>query len=395
MDLWADCVSHPFPLSKEPNMLNKRPSSERTLEATLLLISLGLTCMLFWVQGYKMVVLNLFHLPVVLAAFYLGRYRAGVFALLCVLLASAVAALDLHNFAASSSPLVIGLAITVWAAVIGLNAIFVGTLSDERSRKLQELHDAYMGVLEVLSHYLKSADRSLENRSKRLAALSERVARQLRLSEREIDDIRVAALLQDMDHIEVTARVIRRAVGDLRRSDSEEEHTFHGSDLVQSLGSVLTGALPLILNLTESRDLEFSDDAMRTSALGSLWGHDHRHASRIRRVGPRPWRQRHGTGRSAADSARIWTNRTIPPYCTRWSRCWPNPVKPTLGLRRPTPSWREPRRNSGSFGATAGLPSSDIPQLVIQPPESGETAEGRSPDILAGTGSVPRPHVAS
>jgi len=119
----------------------------------------------------------------------------------------------------------------------------------------------------VLSHYLKSADRSLENRSKRLAALSERVARQLRLSEREIDDIRVAALLQDMEHIEVTARVIRRAVGDLRRSDSEEEeHTFHGSDLVQSLGSVLTGALPLILNLTESRDLEFSDDAMRTSS---------------------------------------------------------------------------------------------------------------------------------
>lgn len=239
--------------------------TERTLEGTLILITLALTCLLYWVQGYKMVVLNLFHLPVVLAAFYLGLYRSGVLALLSVLLASMVAASDLHHFAASTSPLVIGLAITVWAGVIGLNAIFVGTLSDERSRKLLELHDAYMGVVEVLSHYLKSADPTLENRSKRVAALSERIGRQMRLAEKEIDDIRIAALLQDMENIEVTARVIGRAVGDLRRTDAREEHTFHGSDLVQSLGSVLTGALPLILNHTDSRDLEFSDADMRAT----------------------------------------------------------------------------------------------------------------------------------
>jgi len=142
----------------------------------------------------------------------------------------------------------------------------------------------------------------------------------LRLSEREIDDIRVAALLQDMEHIEITARVIRRAVGDLRRSGSEEEeHTFHGSDLVQSLGSVLTGALPLILNMTESRDLEFSDDAMRTSSsLPS--GHNHRHASRIRRFDPRPRVNGMEPGEALRTLRADLTSRTIPPYCTRWSR---------------------------------------------------------------------------
>jgi HD-GYP domain-containing protein (c-di-GMP phosphodiesterase class II) len=247
-------------------MLTKRVPKGKTLEGTLFLIALALTCLLYWVQGYKMVVLNLFHLPIVLAAFYLGRHRAGILALVCVLLASAVAALDLEAFASTTSPMVIGLAVTVWAAVIGLNAIFVGTLSDERSRKLQELHDAYVGVVEVLSHYLKSADRTLEHRSKRIAELSQQVAKQLRLSEKEIDDVRVASLLQGMSNIEVTAKVIRKAVGDLRKATSPEEHTFQGSDLVHSLGGVLTGALPLILNHTDCVNLEFSDMESYSSA---------------------------------------------------------------------------------------------------------------------------------
>jgi HD-GYP domain-containing protein (c-di-GMP phosphodiesterase class II) len=241
-------------------MFFKRLPAERSLEISLFTITLGLTCVLYCLPGYKMVVLNLFHLPVVLAAFYLGRHRAGILALVCVLLASAVAAMDLEGFAAANSPLVIGLAVTVWASVVGLNAIFVGTLSDERSRKLNELHDAYVGVVEVLAHYLKSADRMLETRSKRVSDLSQQVATQMRLSQKEIDDLRVAALLQDMENIEITAKVIRKAVGDLRKSNSQEEHTFQGSDLVQSLGSVLTGALPLILNHTDSMNFEFSDE---------------------------------------------------------------------------------------------------------------------------------------
>ena len=226
---------------------------EQKLELWLLLICAGLTTLLYCVDNFKMVVLNLFYLPVVLAAFYLGRQRAGVLSLLCVVFASAVAVLDLDAYAASTSPLVIGLALTVWGAVMGLNAIFVGTLSDERSRTIAELHDAYVGVVEVLARYLKSADPALNDRSKRVAALSEQIARQMRLAERKVDDIRIAALLQDVQNIEITAKVIHRAVGDLK-SNAHEVHTFQGSDLVQSLGSVLSGALPLIIHETVEVD---------------------------------------------------------------------------------------------------------------------------------------------
>ena len=250
-------------------MYGKQSPKQRFLEITLVLICVALSFLLCRLAGHRMVVLNLFYLPIVLAAFFLGRYRAGVLALLCVVAAAVATALGLGNFAVYSSPLVIGLALTIWGAVLGLTAILVGTLSDERSRKIEELHDAYVGVVEVLSRYLNSADAKLNHRATKMAELSQKVAAHMRLSEKEIDDIRVAALLQDMENIEVTAKVIRKAIGDLTPSagTQEPEHTFHGSELAQSLGSVLTGALPLLFDQSNCLDLDQPEDGL--SASGS------------------------------------------------------------------------------------------------------------------------------
>jgi len=233
----------------------RRPNPERWLECLLIVVCLGLAALLHGVVGYKMVVLNLFYLPVVLAAFFLGRQRAGTLALFCVLLATVVAVWDLPSLAANTTPLIIGLSLTVWAAVMGLNAIIVGTLSDERASKLAELHDANLGVIDVLAHYLKSGDPELKQRSDRVATLSQLVARQLRLSARQVDDIRVAALLLDINHIEVTAQVVHRAFGEFGGADAAG-HTFHGSELVGSLASVLSSALPLIVSQPVGREFD-------------------------------------------------------------------------------------------------------------------------------------------
>jgi response regulator RpfG family c-di-GMP phosphodiesterase len=176
----------------------------------------------------------------------LGRYRAGILAVLCVVCATTITALDLNNFAAFSSPLAIGLALTIWGAILALTAILVGTLSDERAEKIEELHEAYVGVVEVLSQYLTDADPKLNERSALGSRLAQEVADRMKLSSREIDDIRVATLLQDMESFEVTAKVIQRAIGSMSR-EGERQHTFHGSDLAQSLGQVLRGALPLLV----------------------------------------------------------------------------------------------------------------------------------------------------
>jgi hypothetical protein len=230
-------------------MSKAQEKERRTLEIMLIIVCLGLTCLLYVMQGYKMVILNLFYLPVALGGFFLGRYRAGVMALFCVVAASLVTALHLTDLTMSASPLVIALAVAVWAAVLGLTALLVGTLSDDRTAKLEELHEAYVGVVEVLSQYLQSAHPHLKARSIRVAELSQQVAAQMKLSPRQIDDIRVAALLFDVGNIEVTTRVIRRAVGTFEEDmTGDTTGTFQGMDLMLSLGSVLSGAVPLLLN---------------------------------------------------------------------------------------------------------------------------------------------------
>ena len=240
-------------------MSRSEKREHRILEIILVVIAVAITYLLYRTSGYKMVVLNLFYLPVILSGFFLGRYRAGVLALLCVVLATVVTAFDVVNFASYSSPIVVALAIMIWGAVIGLTALLVGTLSDERTEKIEELHEAYVGVVEVLAHYLQSANPRLKAKSSRVAELCQEMASQMKFSSKEIDDVRVAALLHDLGHIEITSRVIEKAVGNMETDqERSQQHTFHGTDLVHSLGSVLSGALPLLLDQVDNFDLESS-----------------------------------------------------------------------------------------------------------------------------------------
>ena len=185
-------------------MLGKFGNHRKYLELTLIFTALATVCLFYKMQGYKMVVLYLFYLPVVLSGFFLGRYHAGLLAVFCVMLASVLAVFDWTGFAAYKSPVVIALAISVWASTLGLTALMVGTLSDDRAAKTKELREAYVGVVEVLSRYLQSANPHLKDRSLRVAELSQAVAGRIRLSPRQIDDIRVAALLSDIGKIEIT-----------------------------------------------------------------------------------------------------------------------------------------------------------------------------------------------
>jgi len=226
------------------------------LEILLVLVCLGLASLVFVIEGYKMVILNLFFLPIALEGLFLGRYRAGVMALLCVIATSAVLTLQLNSFAVAVPPLVIILAVTVWGAALGLTAMLIGSLSDDRLTKIQELHEAYVGVVEVLSQYLQSAHPRLQAQAVRIAELSQEMAETMGLTPREMDDIRVAALLYDVGNIEITTRVIRRAANMFEEDAGPSgPHTFRGMDLMLSLSAVLRGAIPLLLNQDREKTL--------------------------------------------------------------------------------------------------------------------------------------------
>jgi hypothetical protein len=211
-------------------------------------VTIGLTCLVYKTNGYKITVLNLFYLPIVLCGFCLGRYTTGVLAVFCVMTTSLVCALQLNEFSTYTSPLAVGLTVTIWGANLCLTALLVGTLSDERTTQAKELHEAYVGVVEVLAKYLQGGNSHLNDCTNRVVRLSQLIALEMKLSSRTIDDIRVAALMQGFSNIEITTKVISRAVHSLEGRNNAGAFSFHGTDLVQSLGGVLHGAIPILVN---------------------------------------------------------------------------------------------------------------------------------------------------
>lgn len=230
-------------------MSKKSKSNNRVFEVILLLIVLAMTSLLVQMEEHKMVILYLFFPPVVLSGYYLGRTASGMLAIFSAVAVTIVLTSASTGFASYSSPIIVGLAVTVWAAVLGLTALMVGTLCDERAAKVVELHTAYVGVVEVLARYLQSANPRAKARSIRVAELCQAVAENMRLSQKQTDDIRVGALLYDIGNVEITTTLINRAVGSLEaNSDQAGKHTFHGRELVHSLEPILSGAVPLLVN---------------------------------------------------------------------------------------------------------------------------------------------------
>jgi hypothetical protein len=235
-------------------------------EIFLIIVTLG-TVVLFALLGpYRIVILNLFYLPIILSGYFLGRSHAGILALLCVLTVTIATTLVSTSFAAFDTPLMIGLVLAVWGATLGLTAILVGTLCDERATTVRELHRAYVGVVEVLSKYLQGGNPRNKARSVRIAEMSQLVAEELNLSQKHVDDIRVAALLHELGDVEITTQVIHNAFETL--GESMPKHTFRGTELVHSLASVLEGALPLLANQDEAvRDYLTQQDRARAQDM--------------------------------------------------------------------------------------------------------------------------------
>ncbi len=242
-------------------MYAKLGKDRRIFEIMLMIVVLGMSTLFYQMGQHKIVALPLFFLPVVLSGYFLGRSSAGVLALFCAVIVTIATTLAATGFAAYDNPTMVGMVLTVWAAVLGLTALLTGTLCDERAKTLDELHTAYVGVVDVVSRYLQGANPGADDRASRVTRLCKEVSQTLKLSPKEIDDVCVASLLFDLESFEITTKMLSKAVNVLETNPAGmRKHTFLGTDLVHSIGSVLQGALPLLANQDEIAH-EFLDDS--------------------------------------------------------------------------------------------------------------------------------------
>ncbi len=254
-------------------MVTMQTKDRRFFEFMLIGVAIATTTVFYAMDGYRMVALNLFFLPVVLVAYFLGRSTAGALAVFCVLCVTTASSLDPTGFTGYNSPITLGIALTVWGATLGLTAILVGTLCDDRARKITELHEAYVGVVEVLSKYLQSGNQKVTAQSTRVVTLCQGVANEMNLPQKLVDDIRVGALLYDLGNVEITTKLIAKAVDSVEASrGAPAEHTFIGVDLAHSLGTVLHGAVPLLMEQDEAVRSCLSNDSKSSADASPVGG---------------------------------------------------------------------------------------------------------------------------
>lgn len=220
----------------------------RNFEAFIIFFIIVSVALTSYFVTQKMGVINLYYLPVLVAGYVLGKRSALLTSIFSVAAVSLFVLLEPEQFAAGRPYLQVAIDLSAWGGFLILTSIVVGTLFEEKEKRIQELRNAYIGVLEILSKYLESADRYTKGHSLRVAEMAVEMARKIELSESEIETIRAAALLHDVGKVEISTELLRKA----SQLSSEEKalldsHVERGVNLLRSVGAVLQDAVPIIL----------------------------------------------------------------------------------------------------------------------------------------------------
>lgn len=119
------------------------PANDRLFELLLVAAVLCVSA-LMWVYYVETPwLLHLYYVPVVLTGFYLGKFRARILALLCVLTATIIFLPALNNSDSDGIPLATALAFTLWVVTLVSTAVLVGSLSDRWRLAMNELREAH------------------------------------------------------------------------------------------------------------------------------------------------------------------------------------------------------------------------------------------------------------
>jgi len=196
----------------------------------------------------KSIVLNFYYLPVIGSGYFLGR-RLGVLTAVFSILMVVISALIFPNEFFGKQDLFKSVAqILSWGGFLILSSIAVGTLYEQSERRMKDLKNAYIGILEILSKYLESTDRYTKGHSVRVSELAMEIGIAMELPRTEVENVRVAGLLHDIGKVEISGEILRKAAQlTTEERDLVDEHTVKGAYLLTSVGSVLKEVVPIVV----------------------------------------------------------------------------------------------------------------------------------------------------
>jgi putative nucleotidyltransferase with HDIG domain len=227
-----------------PSRVRRAPISGNLL--VLLGIVAGTGIIQFFVVNQR-AFLNLYYLPVVFGAYLLGLRKGVLSALLACAIVFTIAIMNENQFGADPETWMRWLDLGTWGGFLLLTAFVVGSMYEQKEAQLRDLRQAYHGTIEIMGKFIDSVDRHTENHSRRVAGYCVEIAREMGLSEAEIEDTRIGAFLHDIGKVEISTDVLRKAAG-LTDDEMDEmrRHVDTGEEMVRSLGGILKHVIPMV-----------------------------------------------------------------------------------------------------------------------------------------------------
>ncbi len=203
----------------------------------------------FLVDSQRMV-LGLYSLPTLFAAYVYGRRHATLTAFASIFMVGLVTYINPRLFNSHAPVLDIEekwFDLTTWGGILVVTAYAMGTLYEHKLAHMQELRETYHGILLILQQFI-SNDKYTQNHSYRVSVYATRIAQLLGFDDDSIEDVRAAALLHDIGKLEVSRKILYKA-GRLDAGELEQmkNHVDWGMGLLRPVGGSLRRVLPIVL----------------------------------------------------------------------------------------------------------------------------------------------------
>jgi hypothetical protein len=186
----------------------------RNFERMLVLLLVASLLIINSLIEQKFAFLSFYYLPIIMAGFYGGRrfaVFAGLFITALVFFFQATQGLGMDAGLSQEAML----ALVPWAGFLILTGYVVGGLAEQRAMRLADLKNAYLATLEILTYHIESAERHQEGHSTRVAELAAAMGSELKLTEGENENLRIAALLHEVGTADQRLlRLLSRSVTD-------------------------------------------------------------------------------------------------------------------------------------------------------------------------------------
>jgi putative nucleotidyltransferase with HDIG domain len=186
------------------------------------------------------IVLYLFYLPVIVAAWTLRpRHAVGVAGLASVLVAAYAYFLP-KSLMTTGSVSLLWAELAIWAGILIVTAYLISTLRLRIEDALHSLERAYVGVLAILSRFIQTIDADTEAHCVRVCAWGVSLARELGMDRTMVEKIRIAGLLHDVGKVDISVEILRKAAA---LSEDERKniraHAARGAEIVRPIGGLL------------------------------------------------------------------------------------------------------------------------------------------------------------